>query len=100
VSDGNENPRDRLLERLNAMVATGRVTEDEAAELRAARTDEELEAVTVAIRSRHAGSRMEEAVAAGLMSRAEADANLASLRRGEHPEGLRGQLGSLRPPKD
>ena len=90
-SDGFKN-RARLLERLDHMVESGQVTPQEAAQLRAARSESEHEAAVVAIRARHAQSRLDAAVAAGQMTQADADTNLARIRAGEHPRGLRAHL--------
>jgi hypothetical protein len=40
---------------------------------------------------------LEGAVRSGEMAQEEADANLARLRRGEHPKGLRARLANHRP---
>jgi hypothetical protein len=87
--------RRRLIERLDHMVAAGQITEGEATQLRTARSEREFDAAVVAIRSRHAGARLDEAVQSGHMTRAEADANLERLRNGEHPRGLRAHLHKI-----
>ncbi|HEX3393098.1 MAG TPA: hypothetical protein VHS52_01110 [Acidimicrobiales bacterium] len=87
----------RLLARLDHMVESGRVTEDEAARLRAADGPQEIDHAVGAIRLRHAGARLDAAVADGDMSREEADGFLERLRNGEHPRGLRSDLAKLRP---
>ncbi len=79
------------------MVEHGRVTEAEAARLRAATDDEGFEAGMRAIRARHAGAKLDAAVEAGQMTRGEADANLERLRNGEHPGALREQLRGIHP---
>ena len=83
---------ERILQQVDSMVASGRITEGEAAELRATAGTPRFHAVVGAIRARHAGAHLDAAVAAGDMSQAEADADLARLRRGEHPQGLRATL--------
>jgi polyhydroxyalkanoate synthesis regulator phasin len=83
---------DRILQQVERMVASGRITDEEAARLRAAEGKPEFDAVVGAIRARHAGAHMEAAVAEGDMSQEEADAYVARLRRGEHPKGLRARL--------
>ena len=88
--------RERILQRISAMVASGRVTEDEAANLRSAQSEEEFERAMGAIRARHAGEHLVSAVAEGDMSQAEADAHLERLRAGEHPNGLRARLSKRR----
>jgi hypothetical protein len=87
--------RQRLLERLDRVVRSGQVTDQEATRLRQAESDSEFQAAVAAIRSRHAGARLSAAVEAGQMSQSEADANLERIRRGEHPKGLRAHLGRL-----
>lgn len=87
--------RQRLLGRLDRMVASGQVTDVEAGQLRAAEDEAQFQAAVTAIRSRHAGTRLAAAVTAGEMSQSEADANLDRIRRGEHPRGLRAHLGRL-----
>ncbi|MDQ2825507.1 MAG: hypothetical protein M3Y04_00840 [Actinomycetota bacterium] len=89
--------RKRLVERLGSMVASGRVTEDEAGKLRAARGTGEFDEVVRSIRVRHARTRLETAVADGSLSREEADGSLDRLKAGEHPRSLRAHLGKLRP---
>jgi hypothetical protein len=89
--------RKRLLERLDHMVETGQVTGEEADRLRAAGTDDEFNAAVVAIRSRHAEARLNAAVAAGVMTQAESDANLERIRQGEHPRAIRAHLARLAP---
>jgi|HubBroStandDraft_5_1064220.scaffolds.fasta_scaffold196651_2 hypothetical protein len=88
----------RIIEQLDAMVASGRITEEEAGELRAAAGTSQFDVVVGAIRARHAVAHLRPAVAAGEMSQAEADASVAQLRRGEHPDGLRAKLRLHRSP--
>ena len=90
--------RTRLLERLDHMVESGQVTAEEAGRLRSATTDAEFEAAALAIRTRHASASMSAAVEAGQMTRAEADANLAGVRNGEHPRGLRAHMARITRP--
>ncbi len=92
---GEFKNRARLLERLDSMVESGRVTAEEAARLRSAKSDEEVEAAVVAIRSRHAEESLTRAVEAGQMSQSDADANLERIRHGEHPRGLRAHLNRI-----
>jgi len=88
--------RKRLVERLDTMVESGRVTEQEAGRLRAARGPGEFDDVVRGIRLRHAGTRLHDAVVDGSMSQEEADGYLERLGNGEHPRGLRAHLGKLR----
>jgi hypothetical protein len=83
---------DRIIQQVDRMMASGRITEEEATQLRAAEGTPEFDAAVGSIRARHAGAHMEAAVAEGDMSREEADGFLALLRRGEHPQGLRARL--------
>jgi hypothetical protein len=90
--------RKRLLERLDHMVEAGQVTAEEAGRLRSATIDAEFDAATVAIRTRHASASMSAAVEAGDMTQVEADTNLARVRNGEHPRGLRAHVARLTRP--
>ena len=90
---------ERILQQLDKMVASGRITEDEAADLRAAEGTEQFEQALGAIQVRHAGEHMQSAIPAGEMTQEEADAYLDRLRRGEHPKGLRARLAKHRSPK-
>jgi polyhydroxyalkanoate synthesis regulator phasin len=79
----------KILENVDAMVAAGRITGEEAANLRAAANPDEFDRAMGAIRARHAGAHIDSAVARGEMTEAEATAALAELRSGGHPKGLR-----------
>ncbi|HVC71011.1 MAG TPA: hypothetical protein VNC61_12215 [Acidimicrobiales bacterium] len=89
--------QDRILEQVDKMVTSGRITEAEAAQLRATEGTPEFDAAVGAIRARHAGSHMESAIADGEMSQEEANGYLDRLRAGEHPKGLRARLVKHRP---
>jgi hypothetical protein len=56
---------DRIVEQLDRMVASGRVTDEEVAQLRAVEGTPEFEVVVGSIRARHAGAHMEAVVAGG-----------------------------------
>jgi hypothetical protein len=86
----------RVIEQLDKMVAAGRVTEDEAARLRAAQGTGDMDSVMGEIRARHAAPQLESAVLAGEMTREEADHQLELLEKGEHPKGLRARLRAHR----
>jgi hypothetical protein len=88
---------ERILQQLDKMVASGRITREEAADLRSAKGTEQFERAVGAIQARHAGEHMESAIAAGEVTQGEADAYLDQLRRGEHPKGLRARLTKHRP---
>ena len=101
MADDFEEPigpksRGRILERLDKMVASGRVTETEAAQLRAAAGPDQFEDTVRSIRVRHAGARLAEAVERGQMTQEEASGYLTGMKRGDHPRGLRSHLGVLR----
>jgi polyhydroxyalkanoate synthesis regulator phasin len=91
--------QERILEQLDKMVASGRITEEEAADIRAAEGTEEFERAVGAIQARHAGEHVGSAIEAGEMTQEEADAYLDQLRRGDHPKGLRARLTKHRPRK-
>ena len=82
----------RMMQRLDAMVANGRITTEEAAQLRAAEGTPAFEAVVARVRARHAQAHTDPAVADGTMSREEADELLARVRAGEHSTELRKQV--------
>jgi hypothetical protein len=84
---------ERIIQQLDRMVASGRITETEAAELRTTEGTPRFAAAVGAVRVRHAGAHLQAAVDAGEMSQAEADASLAQLRGGEHPKGSRAGCG-------
>jgi polyhydroxyalkanoate synthesis regulator phasin len=91
----DENGRERLLKQLDKMVASGRVTENEAARLRAATGSDEFDNAARDIRVRHAREHLNAAVEGGQMTEEEANAHLEGLKRGEHSRSLRAQLRSL-----
>lgn len=88
---------DRILGRLDKMIAAGRITEPEAARLRATVGTAEFDAAMGAIRARHAGPAMDGAVRSGEITQEDADRYLERLRSGEHPKGLRARLAQHRP---
>jgi hypothetical protein len=79
----------RLLDRLDGMVAKGRITEVEAAAVRAADTPAAFDAAVASIRTRHAAPHLDAAVEDGSLTESEAAGYRARLARGEHPRGLR-----------
>jgi hypothetical protein len=89
--------RDRLLARLDHMVESGRLTDDEALRLRAAAEPGEFHHAVRDIRVRHAAMKLDAAVADRSLSRVDADGLLDRLRRGEHGRPLRAHLRRLRP---
>jgi len=89
--------RKRLIESLDRMVKAGRVTEQEAAQLRGAVEPDEFDSAVRKIRVRHAGPRLAAAVESGKMTAEEANDLLARLEKGEHPKGLRAHLRRLVP---
>jgi hypothetical protein len=79
----------RIIEQLDRMVASGRVTSEEADQLQAAAGTTEFDAGMARIRSRHAQAHTDAAVAAGTMSPEDAAASLERVRQGEHSADLR-----------
>ena len=92
VDPSDRTPRERILARLDHMVAAGRITPDEAARLRGAGDAEDFEQAMGGIRARHAGARLDAAVDGGHMTRGDADEWIERLRGGDHPRELRGLL--------
>ena len=88
--------RHRLLGRLDHIVESGRLTENEAQRLRTAAEPGEFNQAVRDIRVRHAGLQLDEAVASGSLSRAEADGYLDRVTEGEHGRFLRAHLRGLR----
>ena len=82
----------RILQQLDKMVASGRMTEAEAEALRSAQGTPEFDKVLGGIRARHASAYLDEAVEGGQMTKDEAEEELQKLRKGEHPKGLRARL--------
>jgi hypothetical protein len=87
-----EPDHDGLLRRLDHMVEKGRVTEAEAAALRAAQSPSEVEAAICAIRLRHAAPKLAQAVDDGTLSEEDASSLRERLRNGEHSRTLRAHL--------
>jgi polyhydroxyalkanoate synthesis regulator phasin len=88
--------QDRIIKQIDKMVKSGRITEDEAARLRATEGSAAFDQAVGEIRARHAGAHMEESVTAGQMSQEEADGYVEQLKAGDHPKGLRSHLGQLK----
>ena len=82
----------RILRQLDHLVGTGRMTPEEAGQLRAAGSPDDFQAVLGEVRARHAGPSLDAAVADGELSQPEADDLRHRLRRGEHSSGLRKHL--------
>jgi argininosuccinate lyase len=74
------------------MVASGRITQEEADGLRGAAGTTEFDKAMTAIRVRHAQAHTDAAVAAGTMSQEDAAAALESLRQGDHSADLRRRI--------
>jgi len=79
---------DRIVTQLDKMVDAGRMTEDEAQCIRAARGTPEFEETVLNVRVRHASERLDAAVANGEMSRAEADGRLQRVRMANTPRAF------------
>jgi polyhydroxyalkanoate synthesis regulator phasin len=86
----------RIIEQLEKMVASGRITPEEAARIRAAAGTTEFDTVMGDIRVRHAQVHTDAAVKAGRMSQQEADASLDRVRNGEHAGELRSRIRGTR----
>jgi polyhydroxyalkanoate synthesis regulator phasin len=87
----------RVTDQADKMVRSGRITAEEAADLSAAAETGDTERVIRDIRLRHAGARVNAAVAQGAMSREEGDGFLDRVRAGEHSRRLRSHLAQFRP---
>jgi len=81
--------QERIIEQLDTMVASGRITAEEATRLRATAGTPEFDEAMAAIRARHAQVHTDAAVAAGTMSPEDAAASLAQVRDGDHSSELR-----------
>jgi hypothetical protein len=79
----------RIIEQLDRLVDSGRVTPEEASMLRSAAGAPAFDAVMRTIRARHARAHAEAAVAAGAISREEAEVSLERVREGDHSPELR-----------
>jgi hypothetical protein len=86
----------RLIERLDHLVESGQVTDAEAARIRAATDEAQVEEAIRSVRTRHAGARLNEAVENGAMAQEEADSYLERLQNGEHLPSVRARLRRLR----
>jgi hypothetical protein len=82
----------RIIEQLDKMTASGRITPEEADRLRAAAGTEEFDVVMGAIRARHAQIHTDAAIADGRMSPEDAETTLERVRDGEHSAALRAQI--------
>ena len=82
----------RMMQRLDAMVENGRITAEEAAQLRATEGTPAFDDVVAGIRARHAQAHTDPAVADGTMSQEQADDLLERVRAGEHSTELRKQV--------
>lgn len=86
----------RIAGQTDKLVASGRLTADEAERLRTAPDVSRAEQVVREIRARHASERLDAAVAEGAMSRPEADDLLERVRGGEHSPAFRSHLARFR----
>lgn len=83
---------ERILEQLDTMVAKGRITPDEAEQLRAAQGTPGFNDVLARIRARHARAHTDPAVGTGRLSQEEADGLLERVLAGEHSTELRKEI--------
>ena len=86
----------RMMQRLDAMVSNGRITPEEAAQLRATEGTAAFDDVVARVRARHAQAHTDPAVAEGTMSQEEADHLLQRVLAGEHSTELRKQVRGKR----
>jgi hypothetical protein len=68
------------------------MSEEEAAALETAETDDAREVIMRGVRARHAAARLEAAVAASDISAEEADSLIEEVRRGDHSSALRRRI--------
>ena len=85
----------RVPRRLDRLVASGRLTTEEAARLQAG-DPAEVDAVLAEVRVRHARAVLDAAVVEGGISRADADDLLDRVRLGEPSADLRARITRLR----
>ncbi len=83
--------------RVDTLVKAGRLTEEDAARLRAVEETDELHDVAREIQLRHARKRVGEAVQEGILTEEEARTSLDRLADGEDPRFLRGLRRGRRP---
>jgi hypothetical protein len=83
---------DRIIEQLDRMVESGRITDAEAQRLRATRGTEEFAEALNEVRARHAASHLDRAVAEARMSADEASDYLHRVRAGDHSRELRSEI--------
>lgn len=82
----------RIIEQVDKMVASGRITAEEGERLRAAQGTDAFEEAVANVRARHAQAHTNSAVSDGRMSQAEADGLLERVRSGEHSRELRSHI--------
>jgi hypothetical protein len=83
--------------RVDKMVKSGRLTEDEADRLRAAGDLGAFDSVVRDIRVRHARATLNAALSEGRLTTEEADGLLQRLKNGEHSRSLRDRVRAVRP---
>jgi polyhydroxyalkanoate synthesis regulator phasin len=83
---------ERIMEQLDRMVETGRITAAEAQRLRKTRGTAEFAAALNEVRARHAAVHLDRAVADNGMSTEEAGAYVERIRAGEHSRQLRSEI--------
>ncbi len=90
----------QILERIDTMLAAGRITEKDAARLRSAADRGGLEEALQEIRLRHAKGRIAEALSSGLLTTEGARAAVERLDNGEDPRTVLRLAHRARPPVD
>jgi len=93
----NAKQRQRIVASLDRMVASGRLTKEEAERLRGADELGQFDTAIRSIRVRHAGVKLGAAIEDGGLSQEDADVILNRLRSGEHSAAIRAHLRSLLP---
>lgn len=89
TDDNTDRPTSRLLERLDDMVRAGRISPEEAEQVRAAGTSGDPHEVVGEIRLRHARAAVAAAVEDGRLTQDQADSMIEQVKDGELPRFLR-----------
>lgn len=93
----NAKQRERIVASLDRMVASGRLTKEEADRLRGADEPGQFDSAIRGIRVRHAAAKLAAAIEDGSLSQEDADVILNRLQSGEHSAAIRARLRSLLP---
>ena len=90
----------QIFERIDTMLAAGRICQEDAARLRSAAASGGLDEALQEIRLRHAKARVAEALSSGLLTPEGARAALERLDDGEDPRTVLRLAHRARPPVD